>query len=72
MISTLGELGFEPRSINHRALALPMHPAVHQEGTPFSEIAPQEGEARKIHPLSSNLFQTTAGVFEIQHSFRTR
>lgn len=55
LISTLGELGFEPRSIDHKALALPLQYAVHQDGAPFSEIAPQEGEAAKIHPLSSAL-----------------
>lgn len=35
MTSTMGELGFEPRSIDHKAFAFPLHHAIRQEGAPF-------------------------------------
>lgn len=34
MISTSGELGFEPRSIYHQALALPSYCIIHSKETP--------------------------------------
>lgn len=35
MISAMGELEFEPKSIDHKAFAFPLHHAMCQEGAPF-------------------------------------